>query len=150
MEQFAFARQIQLEAPQVIGRYAADHGVTSAAGPDHDGQLGTRAGVGRRICQGYTGGVRFEWDPDKAARNDAKDGVTFAEAASVFTDPLAALFDDEWHLGAEPREIIVGQSDAGRVLLVCFTERRHDTVRIISARPVTKRERNDYEQNIPG
>lgn len=109
-----------------------------------------RAGVGRRIRRGYTGCVRFEWDPDKAARYDAKHGVTFAEAASVFTDPLAALFDDEWRSGAEPREIIVGQSDAGRVLLVCFTERRHDTVRIISAQPVTKRERDEYEQNIPG
>jgi len=94
--------------------------------------------------------VRFEWDPDKATRNEAKHGVTFAEAAFVFTDPLAALFDDEWHSGAEPREIIVGQSDAGRLLLVCFTERRDDAVRIISARPATKRERDDYEQNIPG
>ena len=65
-------------------------------------------------------------------------------------EPDAAVIEDEWHSGAEPREIIVGQSDAGRLLLVCFTERRDDAVRIIRARPATKRERNDYEENIPG
>jgi uncharacterized protein len=92
--------------------------------------------------------VRFEWHPDKAARNEAKHGVTFAEAASVFLDPLAAVFDDEWHSGHEPREIIIGLSDAGRLLIVSFAERPGETVRIISARPATKRERDEYEEHV--
>ena len=56
--------------------------------------------------------MRFEWHHDKAARNEEKHGVTFAEAATVVLDPLAVIFDDEWHSAHEHREIIVGQSGA--------------------------------------
>ena len=104
--------------------------------------------VGHRRYVDYTGTVRLEWHHDKAVRNEAKHGVMFAEAASVFLDPLAVIFDDEWYSGAEHREIIVGQSDAGRLLVVCFTEREPEFVRIISARQATKRERDDYEENV--
>ena len=38
--------------------------------------------------------IRFEWDPHKADRNATKHGVTFVEAATVFQDPLAFIFDD--------------------------------------------------------
>jgi uncharacterized DUF497 family protein len=57
--------------------------------------------------------LRFQWDGRKAARNVAKHDVTFDEAASAFGDPLAAIFDDEAHSGAERREILVGYSAAG-------------------------------------
>jgi uncharacterized protein len=50
--------------------------------------------------------MKFEWDIDKANSNKKKHGVTFEEAQTVFTDPLALIFDDEWHSKNESREII--------------------------------------------
>lgn len=88
----------------------------------------------------------FEWDQHKAERNRQKHGVSFEEAETVFVDPLAVIFDDEWHSHGEEREIIIGQSANGRLLLVSFTERPH-TIRIISARETTRKEREDYEEN---
>jgi uncharacterized DUF497 family protein len=60
---------------------------------------------------------------------------------------LACIFDDEVHSGKEQREIIIGHSINGRLLLVCFIEGMPSIIRIISARPDTKRERQDYEEN---
>ena len=71
----------------------------------------------------------FAWDPAKAAGNIQKHGVPF---------------EHEEHSDTEVREFIVGHSSKNRLLLVCFTERR-DGIRIISARPVTRLERQDYE-----
>ena len=92
-------------------------------------------------------GVRFDWDKKKAASNLQMHGVSFEEASTVFDDPLARIFDDEAHSIGEVREIIIGRSVTGELLLVCFTERANKEIRIISARPPTKRERNDYEEN---
>jgi uncharacterized DUF497 family protein len=52
--------------------------------------------------------LQFEWDGGKAHRNATKHGVDFHEAATVFRDRLAAIFDDDWHSDEEYREIIVG------------------------------------------
>jgi uncharacterized DUF497 family protein len=90
--------------------------------------------------------LEFEWDSKKASANRKKHGVTFEEATTVFGDPLAAIFDDEGHSIGELREIIIGHSDQDRLLLVSFME-RGETIRIISARCATKRERHDYEEN---
>ncbi len=94
--------------------------------------------------------VQFEWDHDKAASNLAKHHVSFDEASTVFADPLAKLFYDEDHSSDENREIIVGYSILDRLLLVSFTERGRDLVRIISARLATRKERKDYEENQGG
>jgi hypothetical protein len=91
--------------------------------------------------------VRFEWDKGKAEGNLKKHGVSFDEASSVFNDPLAFIFEDEAHSAGEKREIIIGHSVTQRLLLVCFTERVQDTIRIFSARSATKREHKDYEEN---
>jgi hypothetical protein len=72
--------------------------------------------------------------------------VTFDEAGTVFADPLAVIFDDEEHSQEEIREIVIGHSMLQRLLLVSFTERGGDLVRIISARKATNRERRDYEE----
>lgn len=93
--------------------------------------------------------IKFAWDSEKAVSNKKKHHVTFEEAASVFVDPLAAIFGDEAHSDDEQREIIVGHSAAKRLLLVCFAE-RDGLIRIISARRATKRERQDYEENSQG
>lgn len=91
--------------------------------------------------------VRFEWDKDKAEANLKKHGVSFDEASTVFNDALALIFDDETHSTDEKREIIIGHSITNHLLLVNFTERVQDTIRIFSARSATKRERKDYEEN---
>lgn len=89
----------------------------------------------------------FDWDPRKARTNLLKHGVSFAEATSLFSDPLARIFEDEFHSVDEPREIILGHSRARRLLLVCFTELETHRVRIISARRATRQELHDYEEN---
>jgi hypothetical protein len=90
--------------------------------------------------------MHFEWDPAKEAANQRKHGVTFREALTVFDHTAARVFDDPEHSREEQREIIVGHSNRGSLLVVCFTE-RYEKIRIITARKATKRERKDYEQS---
>jgi len=90
-------------------------------------------------------GIRFQWDPQKAARNATKHGVTFLEAATVFQDPLGFIFDDEEHSDEEHREIIIGHSKRSRLLVVSFTE-RDNVIRVISPRRADREEREDYEK----
>jgi uncharacterized protein len=90
--------------------------------------------------------MKFEWDPLKATNNLKKHSVSFAEAQTVFENPLAFIFEDEAHSIDEHREIIIGHSQQNRLLLISFTE-RPNAIRIISARLATRKEREDYEQN---
>lgn len=94
-------------------------------------------------CMGY----RFEWDNNKARSNQIDHVVSFDEASTVFDDTFARIFDDEAHSKDERREIIIGHSINNRLLLVCFTERPKEIIRIISARLPTAKERKDYEEN---
>jgi uncharacterized protein len=88
----------------------------------------------------------FEWDLEKALANSSLHRVSFEEAVTVFQDPLARIHDDPEHSDTEIREILVGHSLAGRLLVVAFTE-RGSRIRLISARRATKRERRDYEES---
>ena len=90
-------------------------------------------------------GPTFEWDAAKAAANLLQHGVSFEDAATVFQDPLAKIHDDPDHSASERRDIIVGHSIQGQLLLVSFTN-RGSKLRLISARPVTSHERHDYEE----
>lgn len=87
----------------------------------------------------------FEWDPEKAAANEAKHGITFEEATSVFLDPLVQNQPDDDHSLDEERFAAIGLSQFGRLLLVTYTD-RGDRIRIISARKPTRREVADYER----
>lgn len=91
--------------------------------------------------------MHFEWDESKAENNKHKHGVNFKEASSCFYDPHQVAFYDPDHSDEEDREILMGHSNQGRLLLVVYTL-REDTIRLISARPATKREANDYAQGI--
>jgi hypothetical protein len=91
--------------------------------------------------------MEFEWDADKAAANLTKHGVSFEEGLTVLSDPLARIFDDADHSIEEAREIIIGHSIQQRLLLVCFTA-RGTSIRIFSARRASRRERQDYEENV--
>ncbi len=90
--------------------------------------------------------MRFEWDPNKAALNEEKHGVSFREASTVFADAKARIHDDPDHSIIERREIIVGHSVVHGILLVVFTQ-RGDAVRIISARRASRKERRKYEED---
>ncbi len=90
--------------------------------------------------------MQFTWDPKKAEENHKKHGVDFREAATVFDDPLATTFPDADHSTGAQRFLIVGSSALSRILAVSHTE-TGDTIRIISARPATRRERRFYEEN---
>jgi uncharacterized protein len=90
--------------------------------------------------------VEFAWDPDKAAANFRKHGVSFEDASSVFRNALAKVLPDPTHSEQEHRSLILGHSAGGRLLLVVFTE-SDDKIRIISARDASARERREYEEH---
>ena len=89
--------------------------------------------------------MNFEWDSRKAEINLRKHGVSFDEAGSVFLDPLAISGSDPEHSVGESRYITFGISRLGRLLAVSHTY-RPGTIRIITARRVTRGERNIYEE----
>jgi hypothetical protein len=89
--------------------------------------------------------VDFEWDEAKAEANFEKHGISFADAAIVFGDPLYVDFYDPDHSSDENRYLIIGASKEGRILIVSYTE-RNGVVRLISAREVTPTERKAYEE----
>ncbi len=88
--------------------------------------------------------MRFEWDSEKARRNNKKHKVSFDEAVTVFYDPLSATFPDPDHSDNEQRLITVGYSSQNRLLVVSHSERGR-TIRIISARRATAHERKRHE-----
>ncbi|HEV8384951.1 MAG TPA: BrnT family toxin [Candidatus Acidoferrales bacterium] len=94
----------------------------------------------------YNRSVIYEWDAAKAQRNTRKHGVTFEEAATVFLDPLAVTFDDPDHSAEELRYITIGVSSHRRLLLVAHADKGESTIRLISAREATRRERNEYQE----
>jgi len=91
--------------------------------------------------------VEFEWDPEKAAANVKKHGVEFAEAMTIFGDPLELTIPDPDHSEDERRFLSIGLSAGGRLLVVAYTERAGRT-RIINAREASSKERTNYESTI--
>jgi uncharacterized protein len=94
----------------------------------------------------YYNFMEFIWDKRKATSNQKKHGVAFADAATIFGDPMSFTFPDAEHSTDEERFITIGQSEAGRVILVAHTD-RSGVIRIISARRTTRLERKYYEEN---
>lgn len=89
--------------------------------------------------------MQFDWDKNKAERNLSKHEVSIEEAKTIFDDYLYVDFYDPDHSEDEDRYLLVGQSNRGRLLIVSYTE-RGNLIRLISAREVTKTERETYEQ----
>jgi uncharacterized protein len=90
--------------------------------------------------------IEFEWDAAKADANLRKHGVTFEEAASAFADPLSITIADPLHSEGEGRFVLLGRSHAGRLLVVVHVE-RGDSIRVISARAATRKERKTHEED---
>jgi len=89
--------------------------------------------------------MEFEWDPAKARENEAKHKVSFSEATEVFADNLSSSAPDPDHSLDEQRFVIFGRTLKDRHLVVAFTD-RGGKLRLISAREMTRRERQAYEQ----
>ena len=62
--------------------------------------------------------LTFEWNEDKARRNQAKHGVSFEEGKTVFSDPFARTIADPDHAPQEDRWLDTGLSATGRLLVV--------------------------------
>jgi uncharacterized protein len=88
--------------------------------------------------------MRFEWDPAKAKTNLAKHGLSFEEAIELFKPGVDYLeIYDEEHSDAEDRFIAIGPISRG-VIVVSYTERDDDFLRILGARLATKQEIKAY------
>jgi hypothetical protein len=94
------------------------------------------------------GELSFSWDPGKARSNEEKHGISFEEAESVFSDENGLLLDDEEHSEREPRFLLMGLSSSLRILVVSHTLADEDTIRIISAREATRREKRQYSERL--
>jgi hypothetical protein len=93
--------------------------------------------------------IRFAWDKAKAAENLRKHGVSFEEASTVFADENARLKRDPDHSQEEDRFILLGFSAKLRMLVVCHAYREEEqTIRLISARKATRKERKQYGSYI--
>jgi len=89
--------------------------------------------------------LTFEWDPAKAHENVRKHGVTFEEGSTSFGDLRSLTIADPDHSEAEDRYVLLGMSFIGRLLAIVHTE-RGGNIRIISARPATRREAEAYSE----
>lgn len=89
--------------------------------------------------------IVFEWDQWNRQKNEVKHGVSRVEAESAFFDAGYRLFRDQKHSLLEQRFILFGRSIENRILMIGFTL-RGERVRVITARPASRRERAVYEQ----
>jgi len=96
--------------------------------------------------------MRFMWDPEKAASNLRKHGVSFEIALRAFANPLARSEQDRTE-GGEERWQTLGMVEGHLLLLVAHTVQEEDerslhveVIRIISARAADRKERRRYEQ----
>lgn len=92
--------------------------------------------------------MHFEWDKSKNAINIRKHKIDFADVPIVFKGPMLIDYDDRQDYG-EDRWIGIGLL-RNIVVVVVFTERNGDTIRIISARKANQNEcKRYYEEAIP-
>ncbi len=89
--------------------------------------------------------MKFEWDLPKARANLRVHGVSFAEAATVLEDDFALTRRDP-NVVDEPRFVTLGLSDLGKLLVVVYTWREPEMIRLISAWKANRRQRMQYEK----
>jgi uncharacterized DUF497 family protein len=89
----------------------------------------------------------FDWDEGNSRKSVDKHGVTQAEAEQVFFNEPLLVVEDARHSQREARLHALGRTDLGRLLHVTFTLRQDGTaIRVISARPMHRKERHRYDQ----
>src|SRR5713226_5396604 len=87
----------------------------------------------------------FQWDEANASKNWARHQVSQTEAEQVFLNRPVIVIGNPTRSVEEVRHFAFGSTDAGRLLSVVFT-RRGSLLRVISARPMSRRERRAYGQ----
>jgi uncharacterized protein len=87
--------------------------------------------------------MEYQWDFNKAASNQKKHGIDFADAVTVFADELAITIEDQRF--EEERFITIGMDAMGQILVIVYTW-RGDEIRLISARIATKTECQQYQE----
>jgi uncharacterized protein len=85
----------------------------------------------------------FEWDDAKRRANVVKHGIDFVDAVEVFDDPRQFAYRSP-HRSSEERFVSIG-AVRGKLIAVVFTQRA-DKLRIISARPARRSEREQYDR----
>jgi hypothetical protein len=90
--------------------------------------------------------VRVRWDPNKAEINFKKHKIRFSDAEMVLYDPFAITLE-EHVVATEQRFVTIGYDAVGRIIAVVYSYRA-DTIRLISARKATPKERKQYEKGI--
>ena len=94
----------------------------------------------------FPGATGFDWDEGNSMKS-GKHSVSDPEAEQLFVNEPLVVVDDAAHSAAEPRWHALGRTNAGRLLHVTFTLRGGGTrVRIISARPMHRKERTIYDK----
>lgn len=89
--------------------------------------------------------MRFEWDPEKAAANLRIYGVSFEEGVTVLED-IFALTREDPDSADEQRFVTLGMSGLGKLLVVVYTYRELDCIRIISTWQANRPQRERYEK----
>ena len=89
--------------------------------------------------------MRFEWDRRKAEANLRAHGVSFAEAVTVLEDDFALTREDSG-AAKELRFVTLGLSNLANLLVVVYTYREPDAIRLISAWKANRRQRKAYEK----
>ncbi len=90
--------------------------------------------------------VRYEWDPEKNKRNLRKHGVRFSDAVPALEDERAITIVDNESDPFEERFVTLGLDASGRLLVVAYTYRDNETIRLISARKAEPHECEEYQQ----
>jgi len=88
-------------------------------------------------------GLVFEWDSNKARTNLLKHKVSFEESTTVFGDNHSLTIESPTHSTHERRLVTMGMSASGKIIVVVHSERGR-RIRIISARPASRKERKQY------
>ena len=87
--------------------------------------------------------MEIQYDPSKAELNERKHSVSFDEATSVLFDPMGLSFEDN-NSEYEHRWVLLGMSSKDRLLVVVYTLRDDEIIRLISARKATRKEVKQY------
>jgi len=89
--------------------------------------------------------IEFEWDRGNREKNWAKHGISTKEPEDIFFDKRSFTTKDVKHSTIEDRFQVLGKTVKGKYLTVYFTV-RSNKIRVISARPMSRKERKQYEQ----
>lgn len=90
--------------------------------------------------------MQFEWDEEKCKKNIETHGMDFVDAAELFSSPMLVIPDVRKQYG-EHRYIGMGEIQ-GRIMVIVYTERKGDVIRIISLRKANKREQSKFKKEI--